>query len=647
MADRVPFGSIHTMSRWPILIAASILTCLVAVLFFPILGFEFVNFDVGQQVVENPHIRGLTGENLKHIFTSRCIGSYYPARTLTFAVDYHFWGLNPRGFKLTNGLIHLANVFLVFWLILRIFGQTTASDGPVRSWWDVSVAAFSAGVFAVHPVVVEPVAWVAGREELLMTLGALGCFHFHLGALRSSERGNRAWASAAHVASACCCAAACLSNAVAAVIPLLVTTWDLLTLAPPKLGRILRGTAALWVIGLATLIIKVLSGNPESDFFEVDVGPVGRVMLILNVYWMNLQTLVWPTNLAIDYGRLTPKSFLEPTVILGGIALVLTCLALWRLRRRKVALFGLFWFGLALGPSAQVLVHHIHRADRFLYLPLVGLAIAMAVAIRGLDQVRNTRATVVGASALGTLILILLSARSAEQVQVWQNCITLWENCAKVRPNNSFAHNNLATNLKLRGQPERAEIYAIRALELDFADNHRSLYDRAVQLSTSPDESLRNYSLAIRLAQRANELTGWKNQEYLRTLAVAHCTWANEQAGNRRFVKALENYRKAIKTDPAYDAALFNLAILLTSCDDRKLRNPDAAVRLAQRGCDLTEELDPHKLSILSMAQLEAGRLDDAVATAEEAARLAAAGGDDKLAADIRRWVKDQLEKAK
>ena len=89
----------------PVLLAALALAYLVAVVFVPILGFEFVDYDVSTSVVRNPHIRGLSGENLKHIFTSRCIESYYPIRTLTYAVDYSLWGLNPGGFKLTNGLV--------------------------------------------------------------------------------------------------------------------------------------------------------------------------------------------------------------------------------------------------------------------------------------------------------------------------------------------------------------------------------------------------------------------------------------------------------------------------------------------------------------------------------------------------------------
>ncbi len=302
-------------ARWQMLLATAALTYLVAVVFIPILGFEFVDCDVNASVVRNPHIRGPTYENLKHILMSPCIESYYPVRTLTYAVDYSLWGLNPGGFKLTNGLIHLTNVMLVFWLILRFFRRSAVSEGKRRAWWDVWAAAFSAGLFAIHPVVVEPVVWVAGREELLMTLGALGCLHFHLTARRLSQDGGKTrWALACHVAAAVCCAAACLSNTVAAVIPFLITAWDVLTLKRPKSWRIVYGTAALWAIAVLTVLLKG-PGEDAALARELGVFSTRRLMLVLNVYWLNLKTLAWPTNLALCYGPVKPESLPGPGLV--------------------------------------------------------------------------------------------------------------------------------------------------------------------------------------------------------------------------------------------------------------------------------------------------------------------------------------------
>ncbi|MHC4405047.1 MAG: hypothetical protein ACYTG0_35820, partial [Planctomycetota bacterium] len=212
-----------TKALRPAALAAIALACLVVAVFFPMLRHDFVQYDVSDQLLENPHAQSLTWGNLGYLFTSRCTTSYYPIRTLTFALDYGLWGPNASGFKLTNGLIHLANVLLVFWLVLRLLrGRLWATADPLDSRWTAPAAALAAGIFAVHPVVVEPVAWIAGREELLMTLGALGTIHLHVTARRLAERGRAARAAACHLGAALSCAAACLSNAVAAVIPALV-----------------------------------------------------------------------------------------------------------------------------------------------------------------------------------------------------------------------------------------------------------------------------------------------------------------------------------------------------------------------------------------------------------------------------------------
>jgi len=555
-------------ARWPVPVAVLALTYLVGAVFFPIVGFGFTDYDAPTQIRDNPDIRGLTRENLKNIFTSRgATSSYYPVRTLTYAIDYQLWGLNAGGFKLTNGLIHLVNVLLVFWLVLRLFRWPAASAGQCGHWQDVSVAAFSAGLFAVHPVVVEPVVWVPGREELLMTLGALGCFHFHLTARRLREAGVRMRrVLACHACAALFCALACLSNAVGAVIPALITAWDLLTLDRPKAWKVLCGTSALWVMGVATVVIKWLGGRDTElagaarffsaviERFDYIMGiparepaalSIERLMVILNVYWLNLKTVVWPTRLAICHSKVRPQSFLDTQVILGGIAVGLTCLVLWKLRRHKLILFGLLWFGFALAPASQIIPHHVHRAERFLYLPLVGLVVATAIALRPLGNAVKGRAAAVGAIAVGVLSLLLLDTLSAHHLQTWGNSLSMWENCVKADPKNIQARMFAARHHVIAGQFQKAvEHYAAAMrLEPDTIDN---LSKFASYLTTCEEEDLRDYELAVRVARQACELTRWEDPKQLRALAVVYRRFAESLADRREFEQAANNCNKAI-----------------------------------------------------------------------------------------------------
>ena len=125
-------------------------------------------------------------------------------------------------------------------------------------------------------------------------------------------------------------------------------------------------------------------------------------------------------------------------LVLGALAVVLTCAVLVLLRRRKSLLFGLLWFGLALAPASQIMSHHIHRADRFLYLPLIGLVVMMAIGLRPLGDLLKGRMKGVAVAAVG--LWSLLGILSWGQVQTWANSLCMWENCLRVNPGNSNGH---------------------------------------------------------------------------------------------------------------------------------------------------------------------------------------------------------------
>jgi tetratricopeptide (TPR) repeat protein len=387
-------------------------------------------------------------------------------------------------------------------------------------------------------VVVEPVAWVSGREELLMTLGALGCLHFHLAARRLSDAAARSRrATACHACAALCCAAACLSNAVGAAIPLLVGALDALTLAGPKFRRILWGSSALWAISLATIVGKKMTPETELAVSQPLVF-LDRLLLILNVYWLNLKTLLWPTKLAVQYTAITPRTLAIAEAVLGAFAVGVSFAGLWLLRRRKLTLFGLLWFCLALAPVSQIMPHHIQRADRFLYLPLAGLAAAAAMEVRRLPGVLTERVAVGGTVVAGALGLLLLAILSSGQVQTWRNSLCMWQNCLRVSPDCAVAHAGYADNLAQRGQYAEAIRHYEQAVWRD-PKNHEILRGFALLLATCPVETLRDCELAARLANQACRLD---KRGDLATVAVL--AEVNAQAG--RLEMAVAATKKAI-----------------------------------------------------------------------------------------------------
>lgn len=593
----------------------------------PIRTYEFVDYDVPMQVINNPHIQGLTAENLKHIFTSRSIASYYPIRSLSYAANYEMCELDPAGFKLTNLAIHVTGVLLVFWLMLRLFRRVNGDATPSVPARAVLTAAFSAGIFALHPLVVEPVTWVPGREELLMALGALGCFHMHLTA-RRLERigGHRGKIVAAYAGSACCCAFAVLSNAVGAVIPFLVVAWDALSLQRPRLGRIASGTFALWLISGASIVIKKL--GTAADMADVPgLFSVEWMMFVPKMYWHNVKAVFWPVDLAVHYEYPFPKNPLDADVWLGVLAVGLTAFAVWLTRRRIMLCFGLLWFVLALAPTSQLMPHHVARADRFLYLPLIGLTVALAYGLKWLGDIARNRQTGAVMSAAGVLVLLTLAALSSRQMPTWRDSLSLWQHCLKVDPSNSGAHASLAKNLTKQGQFEQAFEHFELSLEAQPGAFH-VMGEYAWALAVRGDPRHGDFRRALQLAERACEITDWQEPTSRNKLSTVHGIIADCCAAQAQFDRAVYHYREALEADPANDAPLFNLALLLATCEDRKIRQPTQAVQLAEEGCRSVGKPDAHRLTILAAAYAAADQFDEAVGTVETAIRLARAAGD-------------------
>jgi len=626
------------------LAATVLLAGMIVAVFFPVWRYDFIDFDTFTQVVENDYIKAATLANLKHIFTSRCITSYYPVRTLTFLIDHQVWGLRPGGFKLTNLVIHLANVLLVFWLVLRLFDDRRAGGESAGPRPDTAIAALAAGIVAIHPVVVEPVIWIPGREELLMTLGALGTIHFHLTARRRSEAKRTAQVLACHVAAVLCCAAACLSNAVAVVIPALAVACDLLALPRRSVWRTILGTAPLWAVATATMFVKIL-GHGAGIATAAQLSPVGRLMIGLSAYWLNLKSLIWPDKLALCYNWVDPHGFLDRHVLLGTAAVSLTVAASWAFRKRRLLVFGLAWYVIALLPTLQVLPHHIHRADRFLYLPMVGMALAAAAAMRPLTKVMGTPRAAVAAALVAGSLLVALGAKSTLQVRTWRDTFTVWGHCIDVDPKNARAHDVLADNLAWKGQPAEAAEHYQQGLEI-FPDSIETLQHYAQFLALEKGK-FRDCKRAVELATRACEITRWMNQERRETLALAYSSLAYDLHQKDEFAQAIVNYQHALEADPDCGLAAFNLALLLATCPDRGLREYQRAVWFAEHAQRTAEPPELNALLILATVYASADRFAAAAAATREAIEIARADGDSQTVADLEEQLRLYQDRAR
>jgi len=640
--DRLDFAGATIPRRWPVWLATGLLVLLVASVFYRVSWFEFIDFDTYELVVENPYIQELTYENLKHILTSREMAGYYPVRTLSYALNRAICGLHPGGFKIVNVLIHLANTLLVFWLARRLLADPAAGDRSIDPRWDVALATFAGAVFAVHPVVVEPVVWIPGREELLTTLGSLGTVHFHISAWRLADGGGRrqtVWLC--HLGAVLCCTAACLSHVTAVIVPAIAATWDLLMVRRRKWLRMALGTGPLWLIALVALVSRtVLAAEEPINLIELTLK--GRALVGLNAYWLHLETLVWPKELLLFYDWLYPSGFLDPGVLLGIVSVVGSLLSLWFFRRRPLVLFGVVCFGIGLAPTLQIIPHHIHRADRFLYVPLIGVAVAVAAVLRLLVERIEKRLLKTGLSVALGGIVIALAVRSSFQVSVWSTSLGVWQHCLALDPDNARAHDAVGDHFTRHGNPREAASHYETVLRL--RPNALETLENFGWCLATWEPPLRDFDRAVELVTRAHDRTKGKLRSVRETLADIHLTYAQHLQETKQYARAIQEYEKALEVDTDYADAAFNLALLLATCPDDKLRRPEAAVSLAEWAQGRDRRPTVNKQLILATAYAQAGRPGAAVVATTRALDLAKAMGDAKLAADLEKQIRQYQE---
>ncbi|MBN1675897.1 MAG: tetratricopeptide repeat protein [Kiritimatiellae bacterium] len=540
--------------RVGLLIAAG-LAGVVFVLFGATLGYAFTRYDDAAQVVANPLVRSLAPANIARMFSSFSVRSYYPVRLLSLAIDYRLWGLWAGGYHFTNLLLHAANVLLLFGLALRLLGARAA--GAARAYW---AAALAASLLAVHPVVVEPVAWVGGREELLTLLFVLLGLHAHLLAValldaEPADRRSRTQRLLWRLLTVAACALACMSNVTGLLFVPLIAAHDALNLRPAAWRRSAGTYLPLLALAAAALVLKRIGTRLAFERGQF-VAPAAhsaldRMLMTLNLYWLNIKSILWPRGLTLIYTRAVPLDVFRARALLGTLAAAATLGVLVVFRKRKSVVFGLLWFLVGLAPSSQIVPHHIFRADRFLYLPLAGLGLAVGAGLARLGQ-RSVR-SVRPALAAACVALALCFTLSVFQRRVWADNRTLFAHVLKVTPDSAIGHHVLALSLRGVGKTQAAIEHLEQAVRLQpgYADAHDELGEILLEAGRYAD-AIRHFSRAAAVRPKCDE--------FRTDITRAHYRYANVLVARGRLRDATKQYRSALALNPALPEAAYNLA---------------------------------------------------------------------------------------
>lgn len=592
-SGRRPLAAADRPGAWLPGALAVVLALVTLGLFAPALRLGFIDFDDPVYVTQNPHVRaGLSWATWSWAWTSLDEANWHPLAWISHLIDASLYGTDPDsacGHHLSSIILHALNAGLAL-LVLAAY---------TRRLWP---AALAAALYAWHPLRVESVVWISERKDVLSAL----FFWLTLAAYLAYTRRPASWLRWLLVV-------ATFALGLAAKPMLVTLPFVLLLLDYWPLGRAATGPAEagpddnrpdirgvdwrtvwplvreklpLFVLVLASCVLTYFAQDQAGAVTKVESLP--RELRLKNAavaYVAYLGKAFWPQKLAILYPY--PVKGIPWSQVLGSL-LVLTLLSvvavgLVRSRRWKFGWFptGWFWYlGMLVPVIGLVQVGNQSMADRYTYLPLVGIALIVSFGLAELSNRWNGLKWPVGCAAVVMLVGCLFGTRA--QMQHWRDRITLYRHAIAVTSDNFTAHSNLGHALS-----EQALAAQDRAGLLEAAAE----FERALAINN--------------------------------TIAPSHDGLAAVYSALGEYAKARDAHRLAVEFAPRDAKPANNFAWFLATCPVAELRNPAEAVELAERACQQSGQLDPSQIDTLAAAYAAAGRFGDAVAAADRAAELA------------------------
>ncbi len=674
-ADNASKPAVRQPIGWVTGITCLLLALAVWVVFGQTLHHEFVNYDDDRYVYENSTItQGLNRSGIAWAFTHSHGDNWHPLTSLSHMLDCQFYGLKPGGHHLTNVLLHAATAIV----LLLVFRNLTGAFWP---------SAFVAAVFALHPLRVESVAWVAERKDVLsglffaLTLGAYVRYVRRSETGRSHAGGNHTRSHLRLLTSKDYWLVLLLFALGLLSKPMLVTLpFVLLLLDYWPLGRMRRGSPTnvelkrfenhlgpnpatfrqlmiekipFLLLSAASCVATILA--QESAIRSVQnlsfLSRIGNALVACAVY---IGQMFYPSGLAVLYPH--PGNQLSVwTVGLCGVVLIFLSVSAvkWQ-RKRPYLLVGWLWYLGMLVPVIGFLQVGSHaRADRYTYLPHLGLYVMVAWGAVDLCGAWRVCRAMLPAAAVVILTGLLVLAHI--QTRHWRDSVSLWAHTLACTSGNFFAHNNLGNALAERGKLNAAIPHYERALQLkpSYAEAHINLgvalaqlgkwnaaipeFEQALQLK--PDSAEAHSNLGVALTQQGKWNAAVPHYERALQLkpdsAEVHNNLGLALVKQGMWHEAIPHYERALQLKPYYIEAGYNLAWLLATCIEAQFRNPAEALRLAQRARELTQSRSPEVLDALAAAQAASGDFGRAVVTAKQALALATAAAHPVLAQEI------------
>jgi tetratricopeptide (TPR) repeat protein len=541
---------------------ASVLLALTLLVYLPVRTFDFVNYDDPDYVTNNLHVRsGLTADGVLWALTSQDAGNWHPLTWLSHMLDCRLFGLNGGGHHLTSLALHALNTLLLFWVLWRLTGALW------RSAW-------VALLFALHPLHVESVAWVAERKDVL---SAAFFFLTILAYIRFVERRTPGRYLAVLLSFCLGLMAKSMLVTLPAVL-LLLDVWPLQRTPKIAWRTLLLEKAPLFAVSLTASLLTFLAQRHAGAVTGMDSIPLlSRLANACVSYLTYLIETAWPAGLAAFYPLPVTLPALE--AVAAAAAVVALSLLAWRSVRSRPYLFaGWLWYlGTLVPVIGLVQVGSQSRADRYTYLPLIGIFIISAWGLADIVE-RRPRARSL-AVTFAIVSAVACAAATSRQLPYWRNTAALFNHALDVNPENFIALDGLGTLLREQGRQHEAIVKYEAALRIRpsyeptyvhlagalLADNRPGAslaqLQQALALNSADPEVYVDLGAAlIRLDRFAEAERYYREALSLRPDdAAAHSGLGMALAEQGRIAEGLQQLREAVGINPAYASGHYNL----------------------------------------------------------------------------------------
>jgi tetratricopeptide (TPR) repeat protein len=591
------------------------LVLLTVLAYSPVRNNAFINFDDNQYITDNAHVKaGLSWDTVTWAFTTYDAANWHPLTWLSHGLDYQLFGLNPAGTHLISVLIHALNAVLLFVVLQSLTGA---------AWRSLMVATF----FAVHVLNVESVAWAAERKNVLSVL-------FFLLAIWAYGRYVRQPTIIRYLGVTGFFVLALMSKPQVIVFPfalLLLDYWPLgrTRFAPPLASS--HSNSQAWQRSFPSLVSEKIPlfglsaisavitlraqgmGHAVRTVIEYSLGSRAETAVVS--YALYLRDAFFPRHLAPIYPHADGLLAMWKVALAAIVLTVLLTVVIIARKRAPYLLFGWFWFLGTLVPMIGLIQVGVQaRADRYMYVSLIGILVASIWAVADFMALHNISRLIGATTCVG--ILAALSLATFHQVQRWRDSETLWNYTIAVTGRNFMAEDNLAQELAHQGRTQEAMVHFQNTLaEYNWGPSDLISFGVYEQRMGYSADAIKQYQRALR------------NTTDAKTRAIELSNMASAYMDMKDLQHGQECFEQALQADPRNVPALIGSGLIA-----QKSGNLDLAIRQYTRAMSLK----PSDLgyTLLGRAFEQSGRTSEANAAYDTARKLSADEQSTRLAVD-------------